>query len=57
MITFAAIANDVPTKSGAVWKVKDWVGWGFERVHTTVVFCLPFLESNGPIWRKCFSAL
>lgn len=28
MITFAAKANDVPTKSGAVWIVKDWVGVG-----------------------------
>lgn len=49
MITFAAIANDVPTKSVTVWKDKDWVGVAFERVNTTVVFCLPFFSLDGQI--------
>lgn len=49
MIAFAAIANDVPTKSVTVWRGKDWVGVAFEGVNTTVVFCLPFFPLDGQI--------
>lgn len=49
MITFAAIANDVPTMSVTVWKDKDWVGVAFQRVNTTVVFCLPFFSLDEQI--------
>ena len=49
MIAFAAIANDVPTKSVTVWKGKDRVGVAFERVNTTVVLCLPFSPLDGQI--------
>ena len=49
MTAFAAIANDVPTQSVTVWKGKDWVGVAFERVNTTVVFCLPFFPLDRQI--------